>query len=277
MVKFYIYCLKDEFNNIRYIGKTYNIKKRYKQHLYHSKYKKYHSSRWINSMLIKGLKPTINILAEIENEEKANLLEIELIAHYKQFCKLTNITLGGNGTIGIKLTEERKIKVGNFHRGKTISEEHKKIISSLKKGKKLSEETKRKISFSNRGKKRSQEIKNKISKSSKGKKHSIETRQKMSKSRKGIKRSLEAIEKTAKWHRGKNRPKSFCNSIKGDNNSKRKNMKTILQYDLQNNFIKEWLSGVDASRELKIDAAGIYRCANNKFEQCGGFKWKFKI
>ena len=50
--------------------------------------------------------------------------------------------------------------------------------------------------------------------------------------------------------------------------------KTILQFDLDNNFIREWKSNKDIIRELKI--YGALKCCKGQFSQSGGFIWKFK-
>lgn len=50
--------------------------------------------------------------------------------------------------------------------------------------------------------------------------------------------------------------------------------KIVLQYDLENNFIKKWPSINDASRELNINNKLISFCTNNERENAGGFIWK---
>ena len=52
--------------------------------------------------------------------------------------------------------------------------------------------------------------------------------------------------------------------------------KVLLQYDLQGNFIKEFPSVNEASRELGKSQANISRCANGFKNQAYGFIWKFK-
>lgn len=203
--KRYIYCLKHPITGeIRYIGKTKNPKDRYKKHL--SSYKlvrnkknKQYVSRWINKLKYENLEPVMEILIECDREN-VNTCEINFIAHYKQFCKLTNLTIGGEGV--------------------EHSEEERKRISKRMLGNKYNI----------------------------GRKHSDETK---------LKHSI---------------------SKKGDLNPKRKNMKKVLQYDIGGNFIKEWLSGEDAAKELNISSSGINRCCNKKknYYSSGGFIWKYK-
>lgn len=50
----------------------------------------------------------------------------------------------------------------------------------------------------------------------------------------------------------------------------------VLQYDLNDNFIREWPSSSDAMKKLKIDSSGIIKCCRNKLKKAGGYKWKYK-
>ena len=51
--------------------------------------------------------------------------------------------------------------------------------------------------------------------------------------------------------------------------------KKIRQYDLQNNFIKEYESISEASRQTGITVASISYSANNKRKKGGGYLWHF--
>ena len=52
--------------------------------------------------------------------------------------------------------------------------------------------------------------------------------------------------------------------------------KTVLQYDLDGNFIKEYPSSNEAARQLHISAGHIRYCCSGKEKTCGGYKWSFK-
>jgi hypothetical protein len=56
----------------------------------------------------------------------------------------------------------------------------------------------------------------------------------------------------------------------------RKRNKSVLQYDLKGNFIKEYESQSQASRETNISQGDISACCRNKQKTTGGFIWKFK-
>lgn len=51
-----------------------------------------------------------------------------------------------------------------------------------------------------------------------------------------------------------------------------KNKKPILQYDLDNNFIKEYDSAKSASIELNVDASCIIKTCKDKLKTTGGYK-----
>lgn len=50
----------------------------------------------------------------------------------------------------------------------------------------------------------------------------------------------------------------------------------ILQYDLKGNFIKEYRSAIQASKELNINQANIVHCLKGKYKYSGGYIWKYK-
>ena len=54
--------------------------------------------------------------------------------------------------------------------------------------------------------------------------------------------------------------------------------KQILQFDLNNNFIKEWGSINEVKRELNYNSFGIIKCCKKikKYKTAYGFKWEYK-
>ena len=52
--------------------------------------------------------------------------------------------------------------------------------------------------------------------------------------------------------------------------------KTILQFDLNDNFIKEYPSIQQIYRETGFSQGNICGCCNGKYKQMYGFKWKYK-
>jgi len=100
----------------------------------------------------------------------------------------------------------------------------------------VSKETRKKMSKWQIGRKMSKEAKLKMSKSKLGKKQSNETKQKIS--------------------------KAFS--------------KPIIQYDLYNNYIKEWKSAAEVQRKIKINSGHIRECCRKERKTAGGFKWSNK-
>lgn len=118
-MKTYIYTLKHpETNEIRYVGKTTNIKRRYYQHTNKKICKKLSNkylSNWLLSILNKDLKPILNIIEECED----NWVESEVywIEQFKIWgFNLINITRGGEG-FGYKHSEESKKKMSLAQKG----------------------------------------------------------------------------------------------------------------------------------------------------------------
>lgn len=66
------------------------------------------------------------------------------------------------------------------------------------------------------------------------------------------------------------------NERTGRSQMNKQGSKVLLQYDLQGNFIKEFSSVSEASRELGKSQANISRCANGFKNQAYKFIWKFK-
>ena len=58
---------------------------------------------------------------------------------------------------------------------------------------------------------------------------------------------------------------------------KRKHIENIvLQFDLQNNLINEYINVCEASRKTNICRTCISDCCNNKLKTAGGYIWKYK-
>jgi hypothetical protein len=183
----YIYSLSDPItNNVRYIGKSDNPEKRYTTHL--AEYGGYHKVCWIKSLKKIGLKPKLDIIDCIPDNEW-QFWEEHYISLYKSWgFKLTNILAGGNGGY---LPGEKNPKLERKH----------------------SEETKEKIRQSKIGHKQSEETKLKRSESLKGRVFSIETREKISTASKNKILTKEHKDKISKSMIG-NTNKKFGNNIK---------------------------------------------------------------
>jgi hypothetical protein len=161
--------------------------------------------------------------------------------------------------ISTKKTWKKKMENGYKRSYYKQTEEAKQKISKFQKGKIVSEETRKKISDSSIGKTKSKKHKENISKSKKGKPiHSEESKQKIREH--GKTRDLTKMRKAAIEARSK----------------------SVLQYDSENNFIKEWTSANKAEYFYNSKKGDNIRQTIRYFEKTGiqrkayGFIWKPK-
>ena len=176
-------------------------------------------------------------------------------------------------------TEETKKKLSDAHKGKHLSDETKKKIGEKSKGRNHTEESKKKISTANKGKNRSEETKQKISEVKKklyssgmkhpmlGKHHTEETKKKMSENHWDC--SGENHYMFGKHHSEETK-KKISNTKKGIPNEKQS--KKVLQYTLDDEFVREWSSIAECSRN-GYDGANICLCCQGKRKSHKGFKW----
>ena len=155
---------------------------------------------------------TVEILHENISHDECREIEIDLIRKYGRkdlgTGSLCNLTDGGEGVLGLIVSDETKRKLSEINKGKKVSDETRRKLSEMNKGekhpffgktgegnpffgKKHSEETLKKMSESAKGRKHSEETLKKISEAAKGRKHSDETRRKMRETRRKNKENLD--------------------------------------------------------------------------------------
>jgi len=160
----FIYGLIDPRNNqLRYIGKSIDPPKRLKDHIKESKgsRRNNHNYNWIRQLLAEGLRPVLEILEEIPEDDWRER-EMDWISAARIVgLELTNRTDGGEGVSSYT------------NRGRTISDEHRENLSKALKGRVFTEEQKRNMSKNRRGKGRG-------NKNALGYKHTEETKQRVS-------------------------------------------------------------------------------------------------
>lgn len=179
---YYVYAyLRNENNLPYYIGKGKGNRMYHKHH---------------NKLPVPKDKSKIIILIDNLSEEDALTIESIFIFLLGRKCEgngiLYNISLGGEGSSGMKHSEESRKKMSKTRTGK--------------KRKPHSEETKEKIRQANTGRKMKPEILVKMSESHKGLKQSEETIQKRVEKLKGQKRSEEIKQKYKEINSGKGNP-----------------------------------------------------------------------
>ena len=177
---------------------------------------------------------------------------IKLYGRYNYGGILTNITEGGDGTLGHILTKESKEKLSNsikeWHKTYKISDEERKRSSirfkELNKNKEFVE-------------KRTNALKN----SEKLKQVYISRRGKPS----GYKHSEESRKLISLSKIGKKMPKEMIEA----------KSKKIVQLDLNDNILKIWDSAREIQRQTGLSQGNISRCCNGIYKQSYGFKWKY--
>lgn len=90
-----IYALTDASGDVRYIGKTVNARKRLSVHLSDARRgKRSYTCYWIRSMQTAPIMRPLMVVEEYDGAE----MERRAVAIYRQRgCRLTNVTIGGDG------------------------------------------------------------------------------------------------------------------------------------------------------------------------------------
>jgi hypothetical protein len=204
-MKYYVYSLTSSIDNkIFYIGKGSG--ERMYKHITIAKRKGNHYNK--NKHLYNKILNIINNDGQIiynkifESDDEAEVLNKEMFFIYEcgtyhhidgiKKGNLLNLTKGGEGTSGYKLSNETRKRMSEAKKGKKllghlVSDETKKKMSESQKGhqgyykdKNLSDETKKKMSEAKKGKKFTDEHKRKLSESLLGRKLSEEHKKAMS-------------------------------------------------------------------------------------------------
>lgn len=134
-----IYEFTNIINNKKYIGQTWNLNKRIKEHFNGWGY-----ARLLKDAIIKYGKEnfSVKVLFKVHDNNKNLLNNAEVLC-----IKLTKTLIphGYNIKLGNKLLQEAKDNIGNFHRGKFVSQETRDKISKSNIGRIQSQETLDKI------------------------------------------------------------------------------------------------------------------------------------
>ncbi len=265
----FIYTLTDPRNNkIRYVGKTNDLKGRYRAHC-SSDYRKAnpHRRNWVNSMKMDGVKPIMELL-EICDEFNWKECEVFWISQLKSWgFDLLNYTVGGDGcTFGNQTS---------FKKGQGA----KKIVALTKDGKFVQEFLGTLAAEIFCGKKC---VDNALSKKLRYagdylwlSKKEYETMDE---------NSLASFVKWANEPKKESSNKSgqFSNGHivwnKGKTGHKLgglKKEKSVKQYTLEGEFVKNWVSLSEAAMSLGINKEGIRNCALGLSKSSGKYNWKF--
>lgn len=240
-----VYRIVNNINGKLYIGSTGSkggFNKRWSYHLTDLRQNKHHSRHLQRAWNKYGEESFIfEILEIIEDFTKETLLIRE--QHYLDLYKSYDVNLGYNickiagSSLGVKKTEEEKLRQSELKKGKPIP-------------------------WMNTGEPRSEEHRKNLSKSCKGRKSEKEN--KTYEEFYGEEKAIELKKKLSDVHKGQ---------FVGD---KHPQAKPVLQFSLSGDFIQEFGSATSAANILNLSAKAIRQCTNNKIKTSGGFKWKHK-
>lgn len=213
-----IYALIDPENNeVRYVGKTVNLKARFHRHCNPVIDNYTHSACWVRSLKIK---PEMITLEEVPHGEDWVEAEQFWIAYMKALgARLTNLSFGGEGPLGIKQSQATCDKRSNSLKGRP----------SPMKGRKQTEKWLNEVAFANKGKKRTSEQNAAQSERQKDKPKSEETKAKISANHKIVFNTPEMFEKLSVQRKG--RP-AWNKGIFGPSGQKRSDETRALLSDL---------------------------------------------
>lgn len=165
----YIYALTTETGEPFYVGKSNNVKRRRKRHIYDAKTQKVNCPvhNKIRKLLREHLAIDAILLEECEDNtvdvcEQKWIVELRARGH-----KLCNVAAGGEGGKGI--TPEIAAKISKANKGRVFTTETRRKISESNKGKTFTAEHKAKLSEARRKRVVTDETRKKASKTSTGK------------------------------------------------------------------------------------------------------------
>lgn len=300
----YIYSITNMLNGHKYIGKTNDVERRWREHRYgnggtsilNKAFKKYGIDNFL-----------FEIIAQIpfnntdELNDVLNQLEVYYISLYNTLKEGYNATAGGEGISFYHHSEETKQKISRGQIGKILSEEHKEKCRIANLGNHHTEDAKYKITQALLN--RDHAIYEKMADKLRGKTRNHEMIMKAAEKRRkpvlqydmqgNFIQEFEAASQ-AGFGRGTNitacckgKILSACGFIWRYKESENyphtievperwvDSKKKVGQYDKNSILIAEYSSISEASRATGISTGNIYQCLKGKYKQTKGFIWKY--
>lgn len=178
----YTHAYPDDMGGyVFYIGK--GIGNRIDRHEQYAKQgRKDHKCNVIRKIWVNGGQVIKTKVAFFATHKEALLYEQALIVLMRPYGHLTNLTDGGEGSLGLsrETSEKTRYKLSEAAKGKRHSEETLRKMSEKRRGKKFSEEHRRELSKARRTSLAAQEQLHKLHEAQKGRGHSEKTLNKMS-------------------------------------------------------------------------------------------------
>jgi hypothetical protein len=251
--EYYIYRhIRLDTNEVFYIGQA--VKKNIKHRAFKSEYgRAFKKSKTCRSVywyrIVNKCEYKVEIIADNLTFEEANYKEIEFISLYGRrdlgLGTLVNLTDGGEGCQGFKMSNEQKEKISKGLKGKYASEKHHFF------GKSFTEEHKNNIAKSQIGSIKSEETKKKLSDAQKKRFENKENHPMYGKPR--PKESVEKMSKTKREKFANGETVCWCKGIKrtdinGENHPKAKkiiNTKTMQIFNCAKEASEEYCKEVN--------------------------------
>jgi hypothetical protein len=104
----YVYVLQDPAGEVRYVGVTVNPEERLRAHLNASKRETTYKSRWIRKLMRLGQTPTMTVIQTVPVSCWVEAERYWIFYFKSAVCHLTNTTVGGEGVLGLKMSQESK-------------------------------------------------------------------------------------------------------------------------------------------------------------------------
>ncbi len=174
---------------LRYVGKSETgIDRRVREHLMPSYLASVsHKNSWLRGLIRDGLCPVGAPIQRLPNTVQLAEAERHWIAHFRAAgCRLTNMTDGGEGAIGVGHSPEARAKRSMKMKGRTIAPEHRAKIAAAMKAYRFTPEQVEKIRSTHLGKPKTKEAIAKTRAANLGRVRSPELRLRMSVARKGL-------------------------------------------------------------------------------------------
>lgn len=302
MVTGYIYKITCKKNNKVYIGQTIQpLEQRLYHHLDDAINKDYNYA-FANAIRKYGKENFI--IEEIERRTckdkkelkiKLDETEKENIKKYNSYLEGYNSTLGGDGTIGYKLSKEHKDKIRKAMMGRKHTKESIEKISKAHKGKIISEEIRTKISKTVKAKTTPEHLKKMVEASKEVNckqvaQYTLEgellniypsliiASMKTKVSKAGIGMNCNGQRNSAggycwRYVNGEVKQEIKTNATI---NSTTNRPKPVLQYDKQGNFINRYSSISQAGKDNNIIVSSIVENCKGKRKSAGGYVWKYE-
>ena len=189
----YIYNLIDpRTDEVRYVGKTTHPERRLRRHIVAEGTTPCHD--WLSQLRRLGLCPEMKILEETKADDWAERERFWIANLRETGCKLTNVSVGGYGALGVSPSPETRRRISESitrawqDNPRSISSEHLAALVNGRKATPQPAETRAKIGQANKGSVRSEETRRRISEAKRGHKlgpPSMATRKKISRALRG--------------------------------------------------------------------------------------------